>query len=267
MALYQYQYKVLQHNLNMEIWKKIGFSEGEGKVYEAILRSETPTLQKIHELTGIERRNVYDIINKLISKGLVVYITENKKKVYHITHPNKILRYLEDKKQEVETAKKEFEKELPSLLKSYESNKEDISVQIYRGNEGMKALYEDFLTCNHNYFIGANFGIKKYLGNFWGKWNARREEEKVFWHDILPEKTLDEGLPNYYKKEKMKHYEYKVLPPEFGSPHFIVIYGNKVGNLMWEPPLYAFTVENSLIAKNYMDYFNFLWKRLPKSKT
>ncbi len=248
----------------MELWKKIGFSEGEGKVYEAILNTETPTLQKIHELSGIERRNVYDIINKLISKGLVTYVTENRKKVYHITHPNKILTYLEDKKQEAENAKKELEKELSKLVKSYESNKEDVSVQIFRGPEGMKALYEDLLNYPDNYFIGANFGVKKYLGTFWERWNARREQKRVFWHDILPQVTLDKDLPNYYKKEKMKYYEYKVLPPEFGSSHFIVIYGNKVGNLIWTDPLYAFTVENTVIAKNYMDYFNFLWKSLPK---
>lgn len=250
----------------MEIWNRIGFSEGEGRVYEAILQMETPTLQKIHEATGIERRNVYDIINKLISKGLVTYVTENKRKVYHITHPNKILNYLKDKRQEIETAEQAFEKELPSLIKSYETNKEDISINIYRGTEGMKALYEDFLTCPHNYFIGANFAIKKYMASFWAKWNERREEKHVFWHDILPRETYDQDLPNYYRKIKMKHYEYKVLPEEFGSPHFIVVYGNKVGNLVWDPPFFAFTVENSLVAKNYMDYFRFLWKMLPAPK-
>ncbi len=246
----------------MDLWKKIGFSEGEGKVYEAILRTQQPTLQKIHEATGIERRNVYDIINKLISKGLATYTTENKKKVYHLTHPNKLVTYMDEQKNEIEEAKKEVEKELPSLLRAYESNREDLSVRIYRGEEGMKALYEDFLTSQDNYFIGANFGIKKYLGNFWGKWNLRRQENKVFWHDIVPQKTLDEGLPNYYRKEKLKHYEFKVLPPEFGSQHFIAIFGNKVANLIWEPPLFAFTIENSIVAKNYMNYFKFLWGTL-----
>lgn len=250
----------------MELWKKIGFSEGEGRVYEAILRSETPTLQKIHELTGIERRNVYDIINKLISKGLITYFTENKKKVYHITHPNRIVDYLSEKEQEVNNAKREVEKELSQLVKLYESNKEDIDIRIYRGTEGMKALYEDFLTQKHNYFIGANFAIKKMLGNFWNRWTARREANQTWWHDILPKETFDMGLPNYYKKEKMKYYEYKVLPPEFGSPHFIVIYGKKVGNLVWTNPPFAFVIENEVVAKNYMDYFNFLWKSLPKPR-
>ncbi len=247
-------------------WKKIGLSEGEGKVYEAILRSESPSLQKIHELTGLERRNVYDIINKLISKGLATYMTENKRKIYHITHPNKIIDFLNEKEHEVITAKKEVEKELSHLTKLYESNKEDIDIRIYRGKEGMKALYEDFLTEKHNYFIGANFAIKRMLGNFWQKWNARREENGTWWHDILPKKTYDMGMPDYYKTAKMKCYVYKVLPPQFGSPHFIVIYGKKVGNLVWTDLPFAFVIENEVVAKNYMDYFNFLWKGLPEPK-
>lgn len=247
----------------MDLWKKIGFSEGEGRVYEAILRSEQPALQTIHEATGIERRNVYDIINKLISKGLVTYAIENKKKIYHITHPHKIVAYLNEQGQEIDEAKREVEKELPRLIKTYEGKKEEIKVQIYRGKEGMKALYEEMLNYKDNYFIGANWGVKKYLGNFWDKWNARRIERKVTWHDILIPQPLDRSLTPY-QKEKLQYYEYKLLPPEFNSPHFIVIFGNKVANCIWGENPFAFVLENEPVAKNYMEYFHFLWKRLPK---
>ena len=157
-------------------------------------------------------------------------------------------------------------KELPHLIKTYEGSKEEIRTRTYRGKEGMKALYEDFLNYKHNYFIGANFAIKKYMGNFWTRWNEKRQERKVFWHDILPKKTYDINLPSYYKKEKLKYYEYKVLPPEFEGPHFIAIYGSNVANLLWNEPMFAFVIESEQVAKNYHNYFKFLWKRLPDSK-
>ncbi len=248
----------------MDVWKKIGFSDGEGRVYEAVLRSESPTLQTIHEQTGIERRNVYDIINKLISKGLITYNIENKKKVYRATHPNKILAYLDEQKQEIEEAKHAVGKELPELIDIYKSGKDDIKVEIYRGKEAVKAMYEDMLNYKDNYFIGANWGVKRFLGNFWGKWNERRVERKVAWHDILIAETLDKGMPSYKQEEKLKYYEYKVLPPEFHSPHFIVVFGNKVANCVWSEQPFAFVLENKEIAKNYLDYFWFLWNKLPK---
>jgi predicted transcriptional regulator len=265
-VLLGYHFKEYRIWYLMDLWKKIWMSEGEGKVYEAILKTETASVQKIHELVGIERRNVYDIINKLIAKGLVTYTTENRKKVYHVTHPNKIVEYLDEKQGDIVEAKKELEKELPALVKTYENTKSEVSFQVYRGKEGMKALYEEFLTEKHNYFIGANFAIKKYLGNFWTRWNARRTEKKVFWHDIVTAKTYDMDLPMYFKDEKLKHYEFKVLPREFDSPHFIVVYGNKVGNLLWSEPFFAFVIESEQVARNYMDYFHFLWKRLPKPR-
>ena len=65
--------------MNLEILKRAGLSDGEIKVYEAILSIGTAPINKIHEKTGIERRNIYDIVNKLIKKGLINYTDENKK--------------------------------------------------------------------------------------------------------------------------------------------------------------------------------------------
>ena len=52
--------------MTLEILRKIGLSEGEIKVYNALLDLGTSSLNQIHEKTGIERRNIYDILNKLI---------------------------------------------------------------------------------------------------------------------------------------------------------------------------------------------------------
>ena len=117
----------------MDIWQKLGFSEGEGKVYISILHSDNATLQSIHEATGIERRNVYDIINKLISKGLVAYFIENRHKIYRINHPGSIMAYLEEEEKELAEKKKALSDELPSLLKAYQSSKPSFDVRIYRG--------------------------------------------------------------------------------------------------------------------------------------
>ncbi len=72
--------------MELEYLRKIGLSEGEVKVYSAVLNIGTSNLNKIHEKTGIERRNIYDILNKLIEKGLISYTIEKGKKHFQITH-------------------------------------------------------------------------------------------------------------------------------------------------------------------------------------
>ena len=65
--------------MELEYLRKIGLTSGEIKVYSAVLEIGASSLNKIHEKTGIERRNIYDILNKLIEKGLVSYVIERGK--------------------------------------------------------------------------------------------------------------------------------------------------------------------------------------------
>ncbi|VVB99890.1 Sugar-specific transcriptional regulator TrmB [uncultured archaeon] len=242
------------------LWASLGFSAGEGKVYEAIMNSDNATLQLIHEHTGIERRNVYDIINKLISKGLVSYFEENGRKVYRLTSPKNILTYLEEEEKGINSKKELLSAELPSLMKLYEAAKPEFDVRIYRGREAVRAVFNEGLEYADVHFIGGNWGMVKYLGKEWvDRWMEKRIARKVRMHDIVtsPEKFLTD-----YPAPSDPYYEFRVLPPEFGSPNVILIFGNRVVNLFWGENTFAFEIENPDIAKSYLAYFNYLWKTL-----
>ena len=243
-------------------WRKLGFSDGEGRVYQAILHSENATLQFIHEQTGIERRNVYDIISKLIHKGLLTYISENKHKVYRTTHPKKIEEYLQRQKQQVEEQERLLAKDLPSLLQAYQSARPVVDAQVYRGVEGVRTLMDETLDYSHHYFIGGNWGVRKYLGTRWqDKWEQKRAERKIWWHDIITKKLIHPP-----PEKRMPYYERKVLPEEFFSPNVIFIFGDNVVNIYWGEPLLAVRIESREISRNYLEYFKFLWKKLPNEK-
>ncbi len=241
-----------------EILQKLGFSEGEGKVYSAILNSSEATLQYVHEQAGIERRNVYDIINKLINKGLVSYVNESRRKVYRATHPSKISEYLKTGQEEMAQRQAALAKEMPHLLSAYASSKPTVDARIYRGREGVRSMFDEMLSSKHHYFIGGNFGMRKYLGDSWCRnWERKRVENKIWWHDIVTAKLI---MP--YPKEKMEYYGAKVLPEEFYSPNVILIFGDCVANIYWGEPLHSVVIENKEVAKNYLAYFNYLWKKL-----
>jgi len=241
------------------LWAKLGFSAGEGRVYEAIMNSDNATLQHVHEQTGIERRNVYDIINKLISKGLVSYFTENNHKVYRLTSPKNILSFLEEEEKGIGEKKAILSAELPSLMKMHEAAKPKFDVKIYRGKQGIKSLFNEMLDYSDHYYIGGNWGIVKYVGKEWyGSWMEKRVERKIRMHDII---TASAKFMAEYPPPK-EYYEFRVLPPEMGSPNVICIFGNRVVNIFWGETLFAFQIENAEIAKNYLSYFKYLWKAL-----
>ena len=244
--------------MELEILEKIGLSKGEIKIYNSILDLGSASINKIHEKTGIERRNIYDIINKLIDRGLVSYITENKKRFFQTTHPNKIIGYVEEKKQDLDKIKEELIKEIPRIIKKFQAKKPDIKAEIYRGKEGIKAVWEDMLNYKENYFIGSGRYAMKLMPNFWYNFNKRRIKLKVKWYNLLREEMKKEVKPEKYEFIKF-------LPEEFSvNPLVIFIYGNKVANVLWSPDFFAFLIESKEIAENYKKYHKYLWDNIAK---
>ena len=238
----------------LEILRKIGLSDGEIKVYSSLLDLGKAPLNKIHEKTGIERRNIYDILNKLIERGLVTYIKENKRRLFEISHPNKIIGYVEEKKHELDITKQEIEKELPSIIEKYNFKKPDINAEIFRGIEGVKAVWEDMLNYKEVCWIGSGRYVPKRLPIWFSNYNRRRVKQKVKWLNLMR---------NEMKKEIKKPLEFeqiKFLPKEFsGNPTAIGIYGNKIVNFLLGEDFFAFVIENKEIAENYKKYHKFLW--------
>ncbi|MDP2924897.1 MAG: helix-turn-helix domain-containing protein [Nanoarchaeota archaeon] len=249
-----------------ETLKRVGLTEGEVKVYNALIRIGISSLNNIHEKTGLERRSIYDILNKLIEKGMVTYTIEKGKRSFQITHPNKILSYIEEKEYELNNLKKEIKKEISSIIEIYNENKPPIKAEVYRGKEGFKALSEDMLGYKDVWFIGGSGEIQKIMPDFLIFYNKKRIKMKVMWHDLIETNTLMDIFKNKQKKElkKTQYYEYKTLPPEFHSPNIICIFGDKVVNMLWSHSLFAFVIQNKEIADSYLRYFKFLWNAIER---
>lgn len=242
-----------------ESFKKIGLSEGEIKIYNSLLELGSSPVNKIHEKTGIERRNIYDILNKLIERGLVSYIIENKRKSYTISHPNKIVGYIEEKKQELEKTKQEVNKDLPLIIKKFNSKKTEINAETYRGDEGIKAVWEDMLNYKEIYWIGSGRYVPKRFPHFFVNWDKRRVKKKIKFINLMRYELRKETKS--LSLEKLKF-----LPREFsGNPTVICIYGNKVVNFLYGENLFAFLIESKELADNYRDYHRYLWNNIAKA--
>ena len=57
--------------------RKIGLTEGEIRVYEALLNLGECTKTSLVKEAGIAPSNIYDITNRLIEKGIVSKVIKN----------------------------------------------------------------------------------------------------------------------------------------------------------------------------------------------
>lgn len=244
--------------MNLEILRKIGLSEGEIKVYNALLEIGVTSINNIHEKVGIDRRNIYDILNKLIEKGLVSYIEENRKKVFKISNPDKILSYIEEKKSGLDDVKGEVVKIIPTMQDIFKSKKQELFAEIFKGAEGMKAVWDDLLNYDAIYWIGSGLYVPQRFPAYWKDWNQRRIKRKV-------------GSYHLFRYEKRKEVNKKLfttckfLPPEFsGNPTVTVVYGDKVAQMLLGEEINVFVITNKELAENYKSYHKFLWDKVAK---
>ena len=89
---------------------KIGMTRNEAKVYMALLDLGTAQAGQITEKSGVHRRNVYDAIDRLMEKGLLSFVIVNSKKLFSPVNPKRFLELVEEKKFELDTIKKDFQK-------------------------------------------------------------------------------------------------------------------------------------------------------------
>jgi len=245
--------------MNLEILRKIGLSEGEIKVYAALLELGDSHLNNIHEKTGIERRNIYDILNKLIERGLVSYIDENKHRSFKISHPKKLLGYIDEKQANLNSIKSSIAEILPSILDKFEAKKQMSSAEVFRGEEGIKTVWEDSLNYKETYWIGSGRYVPKKFPIFFSHWNKKRIQKNHKWWNLMRDEMRSENV----KAFPFEHQ--KFLPKEFsGNPTVICIYGNKVVNFLYGESLFAFVIESKELADNYKSYHKYLWDKVAR---
>ncbi len=253
--------------MELEELKELGFSDGEVKVYRAVLDSGISSLNKIHEKTGIERRNIYDILNKLIDKGLVSYIIERGRRTYQCTHPSKILDEIRRREKFLEG----LERKLPEIMAIFRQSRPPIRAEVYRGNEAMKSLLNELLEHRESYWIGGNstLGGKNFPQSkavpqsmhtwFW-HWMDRRAQQKHMMYDLVDHGTYLKGYePGKTAKHEKMSYKYCELPKDLSSPMVIIIFGTKVAQVLWGDA-FAFIIDSKGIRDSYMKYFNHFWK-------
>ncbi|MBU1270375.1 MAG: helix-turn-helix domain-containing protein [Nanoarchaeota archaeon] len=81
----------------IDILEDLGLSEAEAKVYLALLETGSTLAGPIIKKTGLHRGTTYQILQRLIEKGLVSYVIKAGKRYFEATDPNRFLAILKEK--------------------------------------------------------------------------------------------------------------------------------------------------------------------------
>jgi sugar-specific transcriptional regulator TrmB len=225
--------------------KEIGLSQGEAKVYLALLKLGPAIVSEIKEETNLHRTTIYDFIEKLLNKGLINYVIKNNIKHYNATQPDKLLAYIKEKEEHIKGI-------LPSLTELQKFQKEELKVEVYKGREGFKTVLNDMLRTKKNMVgFGVDEEIFKKRFPILIEQHFKREQELG-----ITERLLSSDDTKFVYEES--HVTYRFIPKEYFNPTPTVVYGDKVVIIIWEP-LTIIMIENSELAEAYRKQFEMLW--------
>ena len=77
--------------MNADLFRKIGLTEGETKVYFALLKLGEATIGNIGKESKVSKSKLYDILDKLIARGLVGHVIKNKVRHFAANNPKNII--------------------------------------------------------------------------------------------------------------------------------------------------------------------------------
>jgi sugar-specific transcriptional regulator TrmB len=230
----------------MEISKLIemGLSSAEATIYYAVVKLGNCSVRDISKESGFHRTNIYDVLEQLKEKGLIVFYSEGKTMKYGASDPSNLKALIKEKEEILNSF-------LPELLGLYKNSKDEIQVEVFKGNEGMKSAWRDMINEGKPlYGYGVKGQLREKLPIFAEQW-LRDVKNKKIPLDLIYTKRGD--LPRYYS-------EVRYVSEEFSSPVAILIYGDKVNINIWEPSLMCIVIKSKLVASMYKKHFDLMWK-------
>lgn len=235
----------------------IGLTKSEVAVYTTLLKIGQSATGNIIKEARISSGKIYEVLGKLIEKGLVSFIIKNKVRNFSATSPKKLKEYLNKKKKELEDKEKVINKIIPNLEGLQKGKKSDYIVEVYEGFEGFKASFLyliDSLKKGDEYF-GMGIGVSertKGIELFYHKIEKLFNEKRIKKKFILSEEPKEpERYMKDFKGDFRKLQGFHLAP--FGVAGEIVMLHNF-------KELSVIIIKNKTIAEQFKFLFESLWK-------
>ncbi len=249
--------------MHREILEELGLSTNEARIYETLIVIGGASVPDIALNTHIHRRNVYDIIPKLLKRGLVYQIANTKESRYAAVEPNKLNDLIREQQTKLDSI-------LPSLNAQFKKTTTNEAVYLYKGVEGFKNYLRDVLRVGEDvYLIGAEGGwFDTELQAFIQYFLKKAREKKIKYHHLFdsevkklaPELLLTLGKP------------YKFLPSEYSTTGAIDTFGDHIVTFSGltlkhiTEDVMLTVIINRELADCYRTWFGFMWDSCPAVK-
>jgi sugar-specific transcriptional regulator TrmB len=247
-------------------FKGAGLSEGEMKIYSALLETGTASVSKIVEKTGLQESTARFVMEQLVYKGLVEQVVKQDMRLFEAGSPDRLLSYVKRKQEELKEEEQRIEKLVPLLyMKSNEAGKES-QVKVFEGWTSIKEAYNELMKNPapdgfQVFAVNPSPKAFNHFREFMTEYHKTRTKLKLPLKIMLNEEHR-QSVGEDRQKEPLTEVRY--VPKELSTVGAINLFGNKVLMPLWIENPIMFLIENKELADSFKSYFELLWKSAKK---
>lgn len=244
--------------MDINLLKKLGFSDKSAKVYLALLSLGSSSVRKLAERCELNRGTTYDALKWLMEKGVVNFYNQDTKQTFVAEDPSRLHLMVKEEQEVLQDVDRKLEKIIPELQALYNKDGERPVAKYYNKKEIAGILQDVLLTCEESpeksYRIYSAEGMRKYL-----------YEEFPTFSDVRIGKGISVKVIAVGKGgEKRGLDERKWLNKKTGTPTYILIYPGKTAYISLDAkgePV-GVAIENEGVYEMQKMVFDELWKVL-----
>lgn len=128
------------------ILENIGLTKSEIKVYLALIELGSSSTGPIVDKSGAASSKIYEVLEKLMQKGLVSFVIVGGVKHYEAASPKRLLDYLKEKQKTIEDQTQSVQALLPELEMKQTLSKHRSETLVFKGLKGAQTAFEDILN-------------------------------------------------------------------------------------------------------------------------
>lgn len=249
--------------------KKLGLTDKEIEIYLAGVKAGPLTVQKLSQIAKVKRPTTYDVLNRLKELNLVNQNLKGKKKVFEMARPAKLLKFVEEEKEEVLEKEKSIKKIISNLEAMAQKTELATDVKIYDGWDGIDEVMvmfakteAPFYSFYSSYYLN---GLDEKMISRIGKSVLKVNEARLGLKNKLYVITdYSEVSANLHLLGSTSIREFRFLPKGVKLPAMVDICEDKVAlSSIKEKDKYGcILIQNSIIAETLKFMHSTIWQSL-----
>ncbi|USN46028.1 MAG: hypothetical protein H6502_02730 [Candidatus Woesearchaeota archaeon] len=242
----------------IEKLQSAGLTLTEARIYLFLLEVQQAKAREICKQLNLHSSHIYDLLDKLLNKGLISYKLVNNTKIFYPANPEILLSKFKEKEEKLQEEKQDLDNFIRELHKLQLKKSNNDYFKYFEGTQGVRSMFLEFINSwEQNTTVHVFSAPIAY-----NRWNAFLLE---YFHPIRTEKKIQLKLiiPKSMKKHGSEREQFPLTDIKYTDEEYpaeFAVCGEYVYILSENEKPYAMLYKDKNFAETQKMVFNQLWE-------